>query len=51
MMAISPEKDFWYSFLLQADKPRAIERLKGLGKFKIPETLLGIEPTNFPAIA
>jgi hypothetical protein len=37
----TPQEDFWYSFLLEAESaPRAIVRLGGLGKLKNPPQLL-----------
>jgi hypothetical protein len=45
---LTPQKDSWYSFLLEAEStPRAIVRQEGLGEVKNIMTSSGIEPTSF----
>jgi hypothetical protein len=47
--ALYPQEDSWYSFLLEAEDPRAIVRLASLGQLKKPSDLNGNETRGLPA--
>jgi hypothetical protein len=49
--ALYPHEDIWYSFLLDAEYPRAVVQLEGLGKLKNPMTSSGIESKAFQLVS
>jgi hypothetical protein len=44
-------KDSWHVFLSGCMNPRAVMRLRGLGKLKKPVTSSGMEHTTFRVVA
>jgi hypothetical protein len=49
--SLHPPEDYWYSFLLEGVNLRAIEQMKGSGKFKKSNYLIRIEPVTFQLVA